>query len=189
MPPDQLDRSYNNSLYPEDQEKVDKFVSTGINAVQRKPFRPLRLVLLLIVIVTVLTGHPSLKGSTRRRRMERRGDAPRTGSGRNGGSPAVDEFEERVQSREMQHLPDRPRRPQEPRAKPTLARALLQKYEHSESAGIDLDGETEVDVHVLLAIARGDFERLERETAELRTVVGSQSRRREHGLRVGVAGI
>ena len=53
--PDQKDRSYSNSLYPDDQKKVDEFVSRGINAVQRKPFRPLRLMLMLIVVVTVLS--------------------------------------------------------------------------------------------------------------------------------------
>ncbi len=53
--PDQPDRSYNNRLYPEDQKKVDEFVNRGINSVQRKPFRPLRLVLLLIVVVTTLS--------------------------------------------------------------------------------------------------------------------------------------
>ena len=53
--PDKSDRSYNNSLYPEDQKKVDEFVSRGINSVPRKPFRPLRLVLLLIVVVTLLS--------------------------------------------------------------------------------------------------------------------------------------
>ena len=53
--PDQQDRSYSNSLYPEDQKKVDEFVNGGINAVQRKPFRPLRLMLMLIVVVTALS--------------------------------------------------------------------------------------------------------------------------------------
>jgi hypothetical protein len=53
--PDQQDRSYSNSLYPEDQKKVDEFVNRGINAVQRKPFRPLRLLLMLIVVVTALS--------------------------------------------------------------------------------------------------------------------------------------
>lgn len=52
---DKPDRSYSNSLYPEDQKKVDEFVNRGINSVQRKPFRPLRLVLLLIVVVTTLS--------------------------------------------------------------------------------------------------------------------------------------
>jgi Protein of unknown function (DUF3094) len=53
--PEQRDRSYSNSLYPEDQKKVDEFVNRGINAVQRKPFRPLRLFLMLIVVVTALS--------------------------------------------------------------------------------------------------------------------------------------
>jgi hypothetical protein len=53
--PDKTDRSYSNSLYPEDQKKVDDFVSRGINSVPRKPFRPLRLLLLLIVVVTGLS--------------------------------------------------------------------------------------------------------------------------------------
>ena len=52
---DKSDRSYSNSLYPEDQKKVDEFVSRGINSVPRKPFRPGRLVLLLIVVVTLLS--------------------------------------------------------------------------------------------------------------------------------------
>jgi hypothetical protein len=53
--PDKTDRSYNNSLHPEDQKKVDDFVSRGINSVQRKPFRPMRLLLILIAIVTTLS--------------------------------------------------------------------------------------------------------------------------------------
>lgn len=52
--PDHQDRSYQNSLYPEDQARVDEFVSRGINAVQRKPFRPMRLMIMLIVVVNVL---------------------------------------------------------------------------------------------------------------------------------------
>ena len=50
--PDKSDRSFRNSLYPEDQKKVDEFVNRGINSVERKPFRPLRLFLLLIAVVT-----------------------------------------------------------------------------------------------------------------------------------------
>ncbi len=42
-------------LSPEDQAKVDKFVSTGINSVERKPFRPFRLLLVLLAIVTGLS--------------------------------------------------------------------------------------------------------------------------------------
>ncbi|MBA6413967.1 DUF3094 family protein [Parahaliea sp. F7430] len=40
-----------NRLYPEDQAKVDAFLSSGVNSVERKPFRPLRLLLVLIAIV------------------------------------------------------------------------------------------------------------------------------------------
>lgn len=53
--PDKSDRSYSNSLYPEDQKKVDEFTSRGINSVRRKPFRPMRLLLSLVVIVTLLS--------------------------------------------------------------------------------------------------------------------------------------
>ena len=53
--PDKSDRSYNNSLYPEDQKKVDEFLSRGVNSVERKPFRPILLVVLLIVVVAGLS--------------------------------------------------------------------------------------------------------------------------------------
>lgn len=39
-------------LYPEDQAKVDEFLKRGVNSVERKPFRPLFLVFLLIAVVT-----------------------------------------------------------------------------------------------------------------------------------------
>ena len=42
-------------LHPEDQAKVDEFVSTGVNSVERKPFRPFRLLLFLVVVVTGLS--------------------------------------------------------------------------------------------------------------------------------------
>jgi len=42
-------------LYPEDQAKVDAFVSRGVNSVERKPFKPIRLLLLLIAAVTLLS--------------------------------------------------------------------------------------------------------------------------------------
>lgn len=42
-------------LYPEDQAKVDEFLKRGVNSVERKPFRPLFLILLLIGTVTVLS--------------------------------------------------------------------------------------------------------------------------------------
>lgn len=39
-------------LFPEDQAKVDEFLSRGVNSVDRKPFRPMFLILLLIAVVT-----------------------------------------------------------------------------------------------------------------------------------------
>jgi hypothetical protein len=44
-----------NQLYPEDQARVDKFVSSGINSVERKPFKPLRLLLGLFSVVLLLS--------------------------------------------------------------------------------------------------------------------------------------
>jgi Protein of unknown function (DUF3094) len=52
---DKLDRSHHNRLYPEDQEKVDGFISRGVNSVERKPFRPLRLLVVLIAVVMGLS--------------------------------------------------------------------------------------------------------------------------------------
>ena len=34
-----------------DQAKVDAFLERGVNSVERKPFRPLRLIFLLVVVV------------------------------------------------------------------------------------------------------------------------------------------
>ncbi len=45
------DRSYKNTLYPEDQARVDEFTKSGINSVDRKPFKPMRLLIMLIAIV------------------------------------------------------------------------------------------------------------------------------------------
>jgi len=42
-------------LSPEDQAKVDEFLQKGVNSVERKPFKPLRLVILLVVVVTTLS--------------------------------------------------------------------------------------------------------------------------------------
>ena len=39
-------------LFPDDQAKVDAFLKRGVNSVERKPFRPVFLVILLIVVVT-----------------------------------------------------------------------------------------------------------------------------------------
>ena len=44
-----------NQLYPEDQARVDKFVSSGINSVERKPFKPFRLLLGLLAVVFFLS--------------------------------------------------------------------------------------------------------------------------------------
>ena len=54
-PEEDQDKSYQNRLYPEDQEKVDEFVKRGVNSVERKPFRPMRLLLLLIAVVMGLS--------------------------------------------------------------------------------------------------------------------------------------
>ena len=54
-PEENLDSSYQNRLYPEDQAKVDEFTSRGINSVERKPFRPMRLLLLLMAVVVGLS--------------------------------------------------------------------------------------------------------------------------------------
>ena len=44
-----------NRLYPEDQARVDAFVKRGVNAVERKPFKPLRLLFILIGVVITLS--------------------------------------------------------------------------------------------------------------------------------------
>lgn len=53
--PEKMDRSHENRLYPEDQARVDGFIKRGINSVERKPFRPLRLLLVLVVTVMALS--------------------------------------------------------------------------------------------------------------------------------------
>lgn len=52
---DKNDRSYQNTLYPEDQKKVDEFIRRGVNSVERKPFKPIRLLLVLIGVVMLLS--------------------------------------------------------------------------------------------------------------------------------------
>lgn len=42
-------------LYPADQAKVDEFVTRGVNSVERKPFKPIRLLILLIAVVMGLS--------------------------------------------------------------------------------------------------------------------------------------
>lgn len=39
-------------LSPEDQARVDHFISTGVNSTDKKPFRPILLVVLLVSVVT-----------------------------------------------------------------------------------------------------------------------------------------
>ncbi|MGI9278176.1 MAG: DUF3094 family protein [Endozoicomonas sp.] len=41
-------------LYPEDQAKVDRFLSTGINANERNRFRPLKLMFWLALTIVIL---------------------------------------------------------------------------------------------------------------------------------------
>jgi hypothetical protein len=53
--PDKTDKSYSNALYPEDQKKVDEFITRGVNSVDRKPFRPLLLMIMLVAVVTSLS--------------------------------------------------------------------------------------------------------------------------------------
>lgn len=51
-----MDNNEEPKLSPEDQAKVDKFVSSGVNSVERKPFRPLYLLGMVVVVLTVLSG-------------------------------------------------------------------------------------------------------------------------------------
>jgi hypothetical protein len=39
-------------LSEEDQARVDRFIRSGVNATEKKPFRPILLVVLLISVVT-----------------------------------------------------------------------------------------------------------------------------------------
>lgn len=43
-------------LYPEDQEKVDHFLRSSINSVERKDFKLLGLLLIIFFVLGVLTG-------------------------------------------------------------------------------------------------------------------------------------
>ncbi len=42
-------------LSPEDQERVDKYLSSNINDVERKPFRPFLLLAIIIGVMGILT--------------------------------------------------------------------------------------------------------------------------------------
>jgi Protein of unknown function (DUF3094) len=52
---DMQDESNINRLKDEDQALVDEFNRRGVNSVERKPFRPFRLLLILIAVVTTLS--------------------------------------------------------------------------------------------------------------------------------------
>ncbi len=41
-------------LSPEDQARVDAYLKQGYNDVERKPFRPLRLLFVLWIVVTLI---------------------------------------------------------------------------------------------------------------------------------------
>jgi hypothetical protein len=42
-------------LHPEDQARVDGFLKRGVNSVERKPFKPLYLLVMLIAVVGALS--------------------------------------------------------------------------------------------------------------------------------------
>ncbi len=42
-------------LYKEDQARVDQVLATGVYGVDRKPFKPWRLLLILLVVLGVIT--------------------------------------------------------------------------------------------------------------------------------------
>lgn len=41
-------------LYPEDQQRVDEYLHKGVNEVERKSFKPLRLMFWLAVVIVIL---------------------------------------------------------------------------------------------------------------------------------------
>ena len=43
-------------LYPEDQARVDEYLRTGYNDVERKPFRPLYMMILLLTVTFSFSG-------------------------------------------------------------------------------------------------------------------------------------
>lgn len=51
--PEQPGEEWRPELRPEDQARVDAFLKRGVNSVERKPFRPL---LLLIVLMATVMG-------------------------------------------------------------------------------------------------------------------------------------
>ena len=53
--PKQEDSQVSDKLHPEDQARVDAFIKRGVNSVERKPFRPLRLLFILVAVVIGLS--------------------------------------------------------------------------------------------------------------------------------------
>ncbi len=43
-------------MYPEDLERVRQVTSSGVHSVERKPFQPLKLLLVVWIVVTLLGG-------------------------------------------------------------------------------------------------------------------------------------
>jgi uncharacterized membrane protein len=43
-------------LFPEDQARVDEYLRTGYNDVERKPFRPLYMMILLFTVTVSFSG-------------------------------------------------------------------------------------------------------------------------------------
>lgn len=43
-----------NRLYPEDQARVDQYLRSGHNDVERKPFRPIYMMIMLNVVIVAL---------------------------------------------------------------------------------------------------------------------------------------
>ena len=52
---DDAEKKAKQQLSRADQKKVEAFLNKGVNAVQRKPFRPLALVLVLTIVVVGLS--------------------------------------------------------------------------------------------------------------------------------------
>lgn len=48
--------SEDRKLYPEDQARVDEYLRTGYNDVERKPFRPLYMMILLLTVTFSFSG-------------------------------------------------------------------------------------------------------------------------------------
>ncbi len=46
-----MSEDHDRELRPEDQERVDGFLKRGVNSVDRKPFRPILLLIMLVVVV------------------------------------------------------------------------------------------------------------------------------------------